>query len=470
MPSARPQLRFERRLKLLALGVALPGFLGILLLLWLGDHPARVNWTVGFAVVLGALVMIATLVHRVVFPLQTLANLLGGLREGDFSTRARGAVRDDALGEVLIEANALAETLREQRLGALEATALLRTVMAELEVAVFAFDAGQRLRLANRAAENLLRRPVEQLLGRTAAELGLAEGLSGEPARTLPLSLPGAVGRFALRRSAFRQDGRPHQLLVLTDLSRALREEERQAWQRLVRVLGHELNNSLAPIKSLAGSLESLLAREPLPEDWREDTRHGLGVIAQRADALTRFLDAYARLARLPPPRRQATDLPALIQRVAALESRAPVRVRIGPAVVLPLDPDQVEQLLINLVRNAVEAVLSGGAVAADTTEEAVVILAWSKQTDEVEVTITDAGPGLANSANLFVPFFTTKPTGSGIGLILCRQIAESHGGSLTLENRFDRSGCVARLRLPLTLKPEFEPQRHRGTGTEREG
>ena len=429
----------------------MPGLLGVGLLVGLGNYPARVGWTIGLAVALTSLAVIAALVHRVVFPLQTLSNLLGGLREGDFSTRARGALRDDALGEVLIEANALAETLREQRLGALEATALLRTVMEELDVAVFAFDAGQRLRLANRAAENLLRRPVEQLLGRTAAELGLADGLSGDAARTLPLSFPGAMGRFALRRSAFRQAGRPHQLLVLTDLSRALREEERQAWQRLVRVLGHELNNSLAPIKSLAGSLESLLAREPLPEDWREDSLRGLGGIAQRADALTRFLDAYARLARLPPPRRQATDLPALISRVAALENRVSVVVRSGPAVTLPLDADQVEQLLINLVRNAVDAVLTAtGGDPGAASDESAVHLEWCKSSGDVEVRVVDCGPGLANSANLFVPFFTTKPRGSGIGLILCRQIAESHGGTVTLENRTDRSGCVARLRLPL--------------------
>lgn len=446
--SVSSQLRFERRLKWMTAAVAVPAILGIALLLWRGDFSAQWVWTLGILVGFPTLIAAATLVHRVVFPLKTLSNLLGGLREGDFSTRARGAVRDDALGEVLIEANALSETLRQQRLGAMEATALLRTVMEELEVAVFAFDDGQRLRLANRAAENLMRRPVEQLLGRTAMELGLSDGLTGDPARTLSLSFPGVMGRFALRRSLFRQAGRPHQLIVLTDLSRALREEERQAWQRLVRVLGHELNNSLAPIKSLAGSLESLLAREPLPEDWRDDSLRGLGVIAQRADALTRFLDAYAKLARLPPPRREATDLGALIRRVAAFERRVAVAVESGVDLLIPIDADQVEQLLINLVRNAVDAVLTGGGPAGK--ESGAVTMSWNRGPQEVEVFVTDAGPGLANSANLFVPFFTTKPTGSGIGLILCRQIAESHGGTLTLENRTDRPGCVARLRLPL--------------------
>lgn len=441
--------RFERRLKLLATAVAVPGA-GLVLLVFLGDYSPLVRWTVAVAVFLWSVALIAALVHRVVFPLQTLANLLGGLREGDFSTRARGAVRDDALGEVLIEANALSETLRQQRLGALEATALLRTVMRELDAAVFAFDDAQQLRLANRAAENLLRRPVEQILGRTALDLGLADCLEGEVARTLSLTFPGAVGRFGVRRSTFRQDGRLHQLLVLTDLSRALREEERLAWQRLVRVLGHELNNSLAPIKSLAGSLEVLLARDPLPEDWREDAQRGLAVISQRSAALTRFMEAYSRLARLPAPRKQPVDVPVLIRRVAAVETRVPIRIQEGPPATIPADPDQLEQLLINLLRNAADAVLQAMGDAATSRDEEGIDLHWNRHAADLEVIVIDTGPGLANPANLFVPFFTTKPKGSGIGLTLCRQIAEAHWGAVALENRTDRPGCVARLRLPL--------------------
>jgi nitrogen fixation/metabolism regulation signal transduction histidine kinase len=442
------QARFERRLRWLAFGVGVPGSLVALILLWADEHDDKVRLTLVIVILLGWLITGASLVHRVVFPLQTLANLLGGLREGDFSTRARGAVRDDALGEVLIEANALAETLREQRLGALEATALLRTVMAELDAAVFAFDAEQRLRLANRAAEVLLRRPIEQLLGRTAAELGLADCLAGEPSQTLSLAFPGAVGRFGVRRSAFRQAGLPHQLLVLADLSQALREEERQAWQRLVRVLGHELNNSLAPIKSLAGSLDAIVAREPLAEDWRDDTRRGLGVIGARAESLTRFVEAYSQLAKLPPPRRRLVELEPLLRRVVALEARVLVVLLPGPPLKLNVDPDQLEQLFINLLRNAADAVLE---VAEASEIEPPVQLTWQRLANEVEITLQDAGQGLANPANLFVPFFTTKPKGNGIGLTLCRQIVESHGGRLVLENRTDRPGCLARIRLPLT-------------------
>lgn len=442
-----PQLRFERRLRWFTFLVGLPGVTVAGGLLWLGEFDARTRWTLLALVGIAWLALGAALVQRVVFPLQTLANLLGGLREGDFSTRARGAIRDDALGEVLLEANALAETLREQRLGALEATALLRAVMEELDAAVFAFDDQQRVRLVNRAAEALLRRPGAQLLERTALELGLAGCLFGEPQATLALTFPGAAGRFGVRRTSFRQAGRPHQLLVLTDLSRALREEERQAWQRLVRVLGHELNNSLAPIKSLAGSVETILGRNPLPEDWREDSRRALGVIGSRAEALTRFMDAYSRLAKLPLPRLASVDLGDCVARIVAMEPRVPVAVMAGPAVTLGADADQLEQLLINLLRNAAEATIEAGKLVGDMEP---VTVAWRTTRENVLLSVTDGGIGLASSANLFVPFFTTKATGSGIGLTLCRQIAENHGGSLTLTNREGARGCVATLTLPV--------------------
>jgi nitrogen fixation/metabolism regulation signal transduction histidine kinase len=379
--------------------------------------------------------------HKVRFPLQTLSNLLAAIREGDYSIRARGAKHDDALGEVLVELNTLGQNLREQRLGALEATALLSKVMAEIDLAVFTFDHEQKLRLVNRAGERLLAQPAERLLGRTASDLALADCLQGEPARTIQAAFPGGMGRWGIRRSTFREQGVPHQLLVLTDLSRTLREEERQAWQRLLRVIGHELNNSLAPIKSIAGSMETLLGREPKPADWKEDMQRGLSVISARTGALNRFMEAYARLARLPAPKFQPVDIGRCIDRVAALETRLRVQIVPGPQVTVQADGDQLDQLLINLLRNAVDAALEtrGG-----------VRIGWKRQNTQLEIWIEDDGLGLANTANLFVPFFTTKQGGSGIGLVLCRQIAEAHGGSLILENRSGARGCIARLRLAL--------------------
>src|SRR5213595_2331219 len=312
--------------------------------------------------------------------------------------------------------------------------------MSEIDVAIFTFDPERRLRLVNRAGEALLAQPMEKLLSRTAEELGLGRCFDADQDEPLTLNCPGASGRWGIRRSTFREQGLPHELLVLTDLSRTLREEERRAWQRLVRVLGHEMNNSLAPIKSLAASLESLLKRESLPADWKEDAKSGLNSIASRADSLSRFLQAYTRLTRLPPPQKQDIDLAKLVQRVVDLEPRLDVKVVPGPKTTIRADAAQLEQLLINLVHNAVDAALeTHGNVA----------IGWRETGDSVEIFIEDEGPGIMNTANLFVPFFTTKPDGSGIGLPLSRQIAEAHGGSLVLMNRAAGTGAEALLCLP---------------------
>lgn len=438
---SRSRVRYQTRILLLALLASAPGVALGLGLLWASAPSPRTFWTAALGV-LGVWIGASfALRERVVRPLQTLANILGALREGDFSIRARGARGDDALGLTLLEVNELSNVLREQRIGALEATALLRTVMAEIDVAVLAFDERNHLVLANRAAERLLGAPAPRLLGRDAEDLGLLSCLLGSAPRTMDATFPGGTGRWELRRSSFRQGGLPHQLVVLSDLSRALREEERQAWQRLIRVLSHEINNSLTPIRSIAGSLLDLIGRDPLPGDWREDVEQGLAVIRGRSAALGRFMASYARLARLPPPQKEPLEVDGWVRRIASLEPRLPIRVDGGPPVVVNADGDQLDQLLINLLRNAVDASLeTGGGVTID----------WSAHNGMLEVRIVDEGPGVPSTANLFVPFFTTKPNGSGIGLALSRQIAEAHGGSVILENRSDGEGSEARLLLPL--------------------
>ena len=435
------KLRYDRRILLLTIAAGLPGTAAALLLLWTGDYSTQTIVTAGL--VLGVLWAVAasSLRHRIVFPLQTMANLLEALRENDFSFRARGASRNDPLGETLFEINALADTLRDERLGSLEATALLRTVMSEIDVAVFAFDDQRKLRLVNRAGERLLGRPVEQLMWRTADEISLAACLDGAAPRVLNIAFPGGTGQWQVRRGAFRQGGLPHTLVVLSDVNVPLRQQEREAWHRLIRVLGHELNNSLAPIKSIAGSLESIASKDPLPDDWRDDMRRGLGIIAGRTDALSRFTSAYTALARLPRPNIQEVDLPALVERVARLETRKAILVQPGTPVAVQADPDQMEQLLINLMRNAVDAALETGGT---------VTVGWHQNSHRVSVYIEDDGPGLANPSNLFVPFFTTKPQGTGIGLVLGRQIAEAHGGTLTLEPRPGAKGARATVTIPL--------------------
>jgi two-component system, NtrC family, nitrogen regulation sensor histidine kinase NtrY len=401
--------------------------------LWGGEHAPDVRFSVVLLVLACWLGFAAAARQRVVRPLQTMSNLLLALREGDFSFRARGAGHEDPLGDVLAEINGLGEILQTQRRGALEATALLSAVIKEIDVAIFAFDADRILRLVNPAGQTLLGQAAERLLGREARAIGLAECLEGEPNRILgPAVLPRAYGRWSMRRTTFREDGRPHQLVVFGDLSRPLREEQLKAWQRLVRVLGHELNNSLAPIKSIAATLGTSLERSPRQPDWEDDMRSGLGVIAARAESL----------ARLPPPQAAPCDLPTLLRRAAALEHRLTVELQPGPAVELMVDAAQVEHAIINLVKNAVEASLD--------QKSAKVKISWRKSAGVAEIWVEDNGAGISETANLFVPFFTTKPEGSGIGLVLCQQIAENHGGSLALYNRDDRNGCIAIMRLPL--------------------
>jgi nitrogen fixation/metabolism regulation signal transduction histidine kinase len=437
----KPGLVHEEKILVLALLAALPAVLTALIMLWHEDHQAKVQWTLTVLIVCFWLGFSFGLRDRVAGPLRTLANLLEAMREGDYSIRARGVKSDDALSEVMQQVNMMSSTLRAQRLGAMEATTLLRKVMEEIDVAVFAFDGEQKLRLVNRAGERLLGEPAERLLARNAVSLGLENYLAGEPEQTIQRTFPGGAGRWGISRSMFREGGLPHQMLVVTDLTRPLRDEELKAWQRLVRVLGHELNNSLAPIKSIAGSLESILSRNPRPSDWEDDMRRGLAVIASRSESLSRFMSAYARLAKLPQPTLAPVDIGALIRRVAGLETRLKLELHPGPDLIIRADGDQLEQLLINLVRNAVDATLeTSGAVR----------VGWRRHNANLIVWVRDEGPGLANTANLFVPFFTTKPQGTGIGLVLSRQIAEAHGGSLTLQNAAIGPGCEACLSLPL--------------------
>ena len=440
-PKDPHRFSYEGRITWLTLAAVVPAIVVALALLWFGDYSAKVQWTLTILIVGCFLVFVSGAREQTIRPLQTMSNLLAALREGDYSIRAREARGGNALGEVLLEINSLGETLRLQRLGAFEATALLRTIMSEIDVAVFTFDPKRRLRLVNRAGETLLGQPMDKLLGKTADELALNRCLEANEDEPLTLNFAGASGRWGVRRSTFREEGLPHELLVLTDLSRTLREEERRAWQRIVRVLGHEMNNSLAPIKSLAASLESLMRRDPLPPDWKDDASAGLHSIASRADSLSRFLQAYTRLTKLPPPQKQHVDLGELVQRVVDLEPRLKVKVVPGPKTVIRADAAQIEQALINLVHNAVDAAL-------ETPGE--VSIGWREKEDAVEIFVQDEGPGIMNPANLFVPFFTTKPEGSGIGLPLSRQIAEAHGGSLALTNRKDGKGAEALLRLPL--------------------
>jgi two-component system nitrogen regulation sensor histidine kinase NtrY len=471
------------------------------------------------------LLVFAAFIEEAIRPIQTLANVVAALREEDYSFRARGANRDDSVGQLSLEINALADTLQAQRVGALEAVALLRRVIAEMDAPVLAFDQDARLRLLNPAAERVFTLLPARDLGKSVADLDLT-GLLDEPSEAaVQLELPRASAsaarrsdpsqpqRWMIRRSTFRQRGVPHTLVVLSDVSAALREEERLAWRRLIRVIGHEISNSLTPIKSIAGSLRSRILPKspngsepattassapapPAPQPpavsvLQRDLQRGLSVIENRAESLNRFVQAYRQLAQLPAPVLKRVPLLPLLERVTSLEIRLDVRLLAAPDVDLLADEDQIEQLLINLVRNAVESALTCVEEEPEPTSRTVtlneakrseepglsesaqptsrmapgvssapctpqVTIRAIEEADLVAIVIEDNGPGLANPDNLFVPLYTTKKSGSGVGLALARQIVEAHGGAIELRNRPNHQGCIAEVRIPLAERPKI--------------
>ncbi len=461
-PSSRPKKRhrllYENRISLYSFLVALPGLLVSGFLIWIQPWSLGSRLTViGIEIFLWWVLALA-LQEQTTRPLQTLANVIGSLREEDYSFRARNAAPEDALGELSLEVNALADMLSAEKVRTIEATALLQRVVDEIDAPLFAFDPASALRLVNPAGEHLLRLSKRQLLDRSAEELGLQECLSAVNETVVELNVGESRVRWLLRRSSFRQHGVPHTLVVLSDVSRALREEERKAWQRLIRVLGHELSNSLAPIKSIAGSLISRLSG--VDPEIRSDLHRGLEIIESRSASLQRFLDAYRKLAQMPAPNLKHVPLAPLVARVAALETRLNVGVQTGPDITFSVDPDQLEQMLINLIRNAADAVLSNDGsypdrIPADRTG---VLVRWHANAEEVTLEVEDEGPGLLNPSNLFTPFYTTKPNGSGVGLVLCRQIAEAHEGSIEISNRPEGSGCLVKIVLPIHMT-RFEGQ-----------
>ncbi len=442
MPVQRKyRLRHQQKVQLLAFLCGLPGLLTALILLYAGEYTLKVYLTVliigGAAWLYFSLRLTGLLIH----PLHTASNMLSALREGDFSLHANYTDELDPLGQLLLEINLLTDVLSSHRMDAMESHALMDKVIQEIDAAVLTFDPDKRLTLANPAALKALGLEKNEIRNHFAAELNLEFALNSPPNATIPHPNPERVGRFTVRKGSYRVGGEPHELLILIDVSRNLREEELLAWKRLIRVLGHELNNSMAPIRSLSESLQGI-ARNPEPDEMdRQDLVEGLEIIRQRADGLSRFIKEYARLAKLPPPEFKQIELKPIVNRIALLYDKPPVRVDPGsPDITIRADPDQLEQALLNLVKNAVEA-------ARETDGN--VKVCWRRDHELVELHIEDTGAGIANPDNLFIPFFSTKQGGSGIGLALSRQIIEGHGGTLVLENRQDTTGCVASIILP---------------------
>ena len=438
--SRRRTFSAVRRAWLFSLLLVLPGLIFAAILGWQNQVGISSAILAGLCLLLYLLFVAGALIEGLIRLLQTLSNVVSSLREGDYSFRARGAGMHDAYGELASEVNSLADLLQGQRVRSLEATALLARILEVMHTPLYAFDREDVLQLVNDAGVQLLGLPHARCFGRTARELGLEDLLSA-PDHTVH-SFGNSSARWLLRKASFRQEGAPHTLLLLADVSRTLQDEEQTAWKRLIRVLGHELSNSLAPIKSIAGSLHARVEQLGADPDSTHDFRRGLGVIESRADSLHRFVQSYRILAQLPPPHLRPTSLGPLLERVVALEQRVPVELHPGPAHTLLADPDQLEQMFINLLANAIDASLANGAQP--------VRIGWRLQEGSVIVAVEDRGLGIANTENLFVPFYTTKPKGSGVGLALAQQIARAHGGEIHLINREDGAGARATVHLPV--------------------
>ena len=438
--SGRSRLAFERRITVFSVALMMPA---LVLGGWLIGR-LELEWVwrgVLAAALLATLVCLRTALHKsVVGPLRGITNVVEAYCGGDYTIRSSREQAGDALGDLVHEINSLGNTLHQQRLRAIEATALLDKLVNAIDVAVLAFDGEGRLCLHNPAATQLLGLESTSQAAHTAAAVGLEEFLKQDTRSRVVTSFAGREGRWQITHGTFRESGLVQHLLIVSDVRQALREEERLAWQRLIRVIGHEVNNSLTPIRSLATTLQESLGTALAFGKDRDDALTGLKVIADRTQGLSRFLAQYSRLARLPPPRPYWLDLAPVLARVTALEPLRRIQIQASEDLEVLVDADQLEQALINLSRNAVEA--QGDSVGR-------VIVAAHSRDNTLVITITDEGSGVANPDNLFVPFFTTKPGGSGVGLVLSRQIAESHGGTLLLENRTDTHGAIATIEIP---------------------
>ena len=441
-------MRFERQILVRSLVSGFAGSLIALWFVWAGDYSIQTQAMLTILILLLWIGFAFGLKARVVYPLRTLSNLLEALREGDYSLRLRGAHRDDALGELIFEVNALTRSLQEQRFGAVETTALLRKTLAQIDVAMFGFDQSDRICLVNDSGQQVLGSSDRDILGHSATSLGLADCLQGATPRVVDLALPIGVRRWELRRTTYREKGLSHQLIFLSDLTRTLHEEERLAWKRLVQIIRHEINNSLTPIQSVAQTLQDHVKKDANQSQFKNDVLEGLEIIASRSEELSRFIASYTKLTRLPEPVFDKVNVHTWIQHTINLETRLKVVVLPGPDLTIEADRGQLDQLLINVISNAVEASLE-----AKPNSDGQVLVGWQINGQHLQIWVDDDGPGLVETRDVFLPFFTTKAHGSGIGLTLSRQIAEAHGGHLSLDNRTDSKGCRACLWLP--LKPE---------------
>ncbi|MEH6384834.1 MAG: ATP-binding protein [Colwellia sp.] len=419
-----------------------------LILLSMAELPEHLFWTLLFMVVGSFIWSLVYLQRRILFALRSISNALMSLAESDYSIRLGLCERGQILDEVVRSVNRLRDLLHAERTGAAETGALFARVVEKVDVALFAFDPNGNLCMVNERGLLLLNRSRKEVLDKSAQMLGLAACLASSDNKVLRLNLAGSASNWLIKKAQYREFGAPRELVIMSDLTAPLREKELEAWQRLVAVLRHEISNALAPIKSYSQTLGWTLRQTERHEGWEQDCIEGLAVIERQTTALNYMMQSYKNLNQLPTPVPHYFDLQLWLAEIVKQELRLPVQIFSGEPLELYGDRELLSQALVNIINNAIEA----------STNAQPPIISWQVLTRPgnnhtwLTLDITDFGEGVANEDNLFVPFFTTKAKGSGIGLLVCRGIIEVHGGHFNLMNKAHGQGCIARIQLPLPL------------------
>ncbi|MDJ0841000.1 MAG: ATP-binding protein [Acidobacteriota bacterium] len=421
-----------------------PGLLALIVMLQAG---MSLYLTGLVAVVLAVLISACALTaaRRATTRQRTVANLLEAVMEGDTGMRGKDDETDPVYSGIIRRINSLTDVMARYNVRNRERELLLSKISDRIDVAVLAVDEDERITLANPAAVRLIGEEAGRLEGNSLRGVGLQSLPASREKRVMALTFRGTRGDFYVYSDEFMEHGSRRRLIFITDIQRILREEERKAWQSLLRVLSHEINNTLTPIASISDTLTRLLQKR---EDGG-DLTEGLSVIKERAAALGQFIERYKQFARLPKPEKRIFVLEPMLQRLAALFPHRTVTYEGVQDLTLEADPAQMEQVLVNLFKNADEAM---------PDPKGKIVVSCRQSGDYLQVVIQDEGIGIGNRENLFVPFYTTKEGGSGIGLALCRQIAFQHGGELILRNRKEGKGTEAALSLPHGKNDQQQP------------
>jgi len=409
------------------------------------------GYLVAFVIIVLSLLIIFVVMiskQRAEQQIRTLSNIIESMIDGDYSLRGR-LQHNQAFQELLILVNDLAETLSQHKIEAKESRLLLEKIMQQMDAMVLAVNEQGFIVMANDSAQKLLigkDHDSKNLQEIRLIELMLGKTISQASAGIIEFDHKQLSGEHFLFKECFLSEGKQHHLYLITSAERLLIEKERKAWQSILRVLSHEMNNSLTPISSISQAMKQKLQNENKPLN-RSSLSDGVNIIQERADSLSSFIASYGQLSHLPQPNKSQFELNNLLIQLGKLFDDCQLQwptqstVRTNP-IIITADKSQLEQVIINILKNAREAMAQ--------CPKKVIEVSYLQDKKYLHLVISDQGMGIANKENLFVPFYSTKPQGSGIGLTLCRQILFNHGGLIKLTNRKDTTGAQAIISLPL--------------------